>query len=161
MGQNKDAAVGFIGIGIIIVIIVGAIMVLLPEESEIVQNETENENMASKELVEYEKEHVVFDPVVVKQAEKSIPIIQNSFRVILDECNSVRSYSDYIVFATGITVAADEISDLTYGMDKTLTILEISGYDEHHTIGPLIKETRQLGGEVGNCMIGLENKYEN
>ena len=104
---------------------------------------------------------VIFDPRIVSQAEQSIPVIQDAFRIILDECSSVRSYSDYIVFVAGMTTLQNEINQITSNMHEALTKLELLGYDNHYTIGPLIKETRQLAGAVGDCIIDLQNRYEN
>ena len=50
MGEKKDAAVGFGVIAVIIVVIVGVVMAVLPEESETTQSELEeNEPVSSQE----------------------------------------------------------------------------------------------------------------
>ena len=51
MGKNKDAAIGFGVIAVIIVVIVGVVMAVLPEESETTQSESENEPISSQEKV--------------------------------------------------------------------------------------------------------------
>ena len=53
MGKNKDAAVGFIGIGIIIVVIVGAVMILFPSEPE---KEPDFEKIREQQWIEHDKE---------------------------------------------------------------------------------------------------------
>ena len=74
MGQNKDAAVGFIGIGIIIVIIVGVVIVLLPVESETVQNETEK-MITEKRSETYAPTTIVTEKKVIPQVDIENAII--------------------------------------------------------------------------------------
>jgi len=83
MGQNKDAAIGFIGIGIIIAIIVGVVVVLLPEEPEPVQNS----DVAKPDNIETV-------PMTVEDAEIVFLFFQDSFRLILEQCHAVDSYTD-------------------------------------------------------------------
>ena len=71
MGEKKQAAVGFIGIGIIIAIIAGVVLVLLPEESETVQNS------------DVTNSEVEFDPIIVEQSKKVFSELQDTFRLIL------------------------------------------------------------------------------
>jgi len=162
MGKNKDAAIGFGVIAVIITIIVGVVVAILPE-SETTQSEVEkNEPIRIQdEAVNEPTSNVEFDPIVVNQAKESIPEFQNLFKMILNECNAVNSNSDYIIFGIALTIIQEEFTRTLNEMDMALTILELSGYDEHATVGPLIKETRQLAGEAGVCIIDLQNKYGN
>lgn len=104
---------------------------------------------------------VVFDPVVVRQAEKGILLSQKAFKGVLDQCNSIESYSDYLVFAGGLALVQDEVVQALEEINDAMISLELSGYDSHHIIGPLIKETRQLAEDAGNCIIDVQNKYDN
>jgi len=104
---------------------------------------------------------IVFDPVVVRQAEKGILLSQKAFKVVLDQCNSIESYSDYLVLVDGLALVQDEVVQALEEINDAMISLELSGYDNHHTIGPLIKETRQLAGDAGNCIIDVQNKYGN
>ncbi len=149
MGQNKDAAIGFIGIGIIIAVIAGVVLVLLPEESETVQNV----DVAKPNNIE-------LDPTTVEQAEKVFPFFQDSFRLILEQCHAVDSYTDYLAFEESIPWTQNEIF---VGMEKAniaLTDAEELGYDNHPTIGPMIKEARVLEGAANDCITDLQDKYE-
>jgi len=149
--RKKNAAIGFVGIAVIIVIIVGVVAALLPDESETAQEEVVNEPTGNIE----------FDPEMVRVAEKNIPDMQLLFREVLNQCNAVESYSDYLVMGTAISIVQDEMVQAAEEVDEALTILELSGYNEHSTVGPLIKETRQLIGSSGDCVRDLINKYEN
>ena len=163
MGKNKDAAVGFGVIAVIIVVIVGVVMAILPEESETTQNEVEkNEPIRIQdETVNEPTSNVEFDPEMVRVAEKNIPVMQIIFREVLKECNAVESYRDYLVLGNAIFIVQDEMVQAVEETDDALTILEVLGYDEHPTVGPLIKETRRLIGDSGDCVRDLLNKYDN
>jgi len=55
LGKNKDAAIGFGVIAVIIVVIVGVVMAVLPEESEITQSElVENELIIPNSDLDFE-----------------------------------------------------------------------------------------------------------
>ena len=149
MGQNKDAAIGFIGIGIIIAIIAGVVLVLLPEESETVQNV----DVAKPNSIE-------LDPTIVEQAEKVFPFFQDSFRLILEQCNAVNSYTDYLAFEESIPWTKNEIFIGIEDAKKALTLSEKLGYDNHPTIGPMIKQARALEGAASDCITDLQDKYE-
>ena len=149
MGQNKDAAIGFIGIGIIIAVIAGVVLVLLPEESETVQNV----DVAKPNSIE-------LDPTTVEQAEKVFPFFQDSFRLILEQCNAVNSYTDYLAFEESIPWTGNEIFIGIEDAKKALTLSEELGYDNHPTIGPMIKQARALEGAANDCITDLQDKYE-
>jgi len=160
MGKNKDAAIGFGVIAVIIAVIVGVVMAVLPE-SETTQNELEKV-VSEKELEKVEpSNNIKFDPRIVRQAEQSIPTFQDAFRLVLDQCNSVESYSDYLVFASVLTIAYDDVAQGTDAMNEVLTALELLGYGEHYIVGPLIKETRQLAGVAGDCIENVQYIYGN
>ena len=161
MGKNKDAAIVFGVIAVIIAVIVGVVMAVLPEESETTQSELEK-IVSEKELEKVEpSDNIEFDPIIVREAEQSIPDMQVLFREVLDQCNAVDSYSDYLVLGGAISILQDEMVQSVKVTDKALSILEILGYDKHPTVGPLIKETRQLVGDSGDCLRDLVNKYDN
>lgn len=164
--QNKNAIKGFAGIAIIIVIIVGVVMILLPGDQTKQESVDENisQNMQEDKVGEVyvdEINPVEFDPEIVKMAEKSIPGMQTIFREVLDKCNAVDSYRDYLVMGNAIFIVQDEMTESVKEVDKALSSLEILGYDKHPTVGPLIKETRQLAGDSGDCVTDLVNKYDN
>jgi len=72
MGKNKDAAIGFGVIAVIIAIIVGVVMTVLPEESETTQSEVEK-IVSEKELEKVEpSDNIEFDPIIVREAERII-----------------------------------------------------------------------------------------
>lgn len=148
--DKKLVAKGWIGIGIIIVIIVGAVMVLLPEESETAQNAD----------VAKPNSKVEFDPIIVEDSEKVIPFFQDSFRLILEQCHAVDSYTDYLAFEESIPWTQTGNFIGIEKANKALTNLEILGYDNHPTVGPMIKITKKLAVAVDDCIIDLQDKYE-
>ena len=115
-----------------------------------------SENPIIHELPEKE-----FDPLLVAEAKKSIPAMQDLAKLVLKECRDVNSYSDYLVFGTVLTSEKERLLENIYGIGEALTILEEGGYDEHPEVGPLIKETRSLFGKAGNCMSDLTAIYGN
>ena len=115
-----------------------------------------SENPIIHELPEKE-----FDPLLVAEAKKSIPVMQDLAKLVLKECRDVNSYSDYIVFGTVLTSEKERLLENIYGIGEALTILEEGGYDEHPEVGPLIKETRSLYLKTGYCIDDLLMRYEN
>ena len=149
MGEKKQAAVGFIGIGIIIAIIAGVVLVLLPEEPETVQNA----DVAKPNNIE-------LDPITVEQYEKVFPFFQDSFRLILEQCHAVNSYTNYLAFGESIPWTKNEIFIGIEDAKKALTLSEELGYNSHPTIGPMIKAARVLEEAASDCIIDLQDKYE-
>ena len=115
-----------------------------------------SENPIILELPEKE-----FDPLLVAEAKKSIPVMQDLAKLVLKECRDVNSYSDYIVFGTVLTSEKERLLENIYGIGEALTILEEGGYDEHPEVGPLIKETRSLYLKTGYCIDDLLMIYGN
>ena len=102
-----------------------------------------------------------FDPLIVAEAKKSIPVMQDLAKLVLKECRDVNSYSDYIVFGTVLTSEKERLLENIYGIGEALTILEEEGYDEHPEVGPLIKETKSLSLEASYCIDDLLMRYGN
>ena len=102
-----------------------------------------------------------FDPLLVAEAKKSIPAMQDLAKLVLKECRDVNSYSDYLVFVTVVTSKGERLLENLNGIDEILIIYELKGYDKHPEVGPLIKETRSLFGKAGNCMADLTAIYGN
>lgn len=100
-----------------------------------------------------------FDPNVVKSAKENIPKMQELPRTILEQCKRVRSYSDYQVFTLAIKITEDDLLSTLKSMDSIITILELSGYDNHPEVGPLIRQTRSLAIETSDCLTDLTRRY--
>ena len=149
MGQNKDAVIGFVGIGIIIAIIVGVVTVLFPGEPETVQN---------TDVVK--PNNIEFDPITVEQYEKVFPFFQDSFRLILKQCHAVDSYTDYLGFGESIPWMQNGFCVGTEILNDTFINLEKAGYNNHPTVEPIIKATRVLMEKASDCIIDLQDKYE-
>ena len=115
-----------------------------------------SENPIIHELPEKE-----FDPLLVAEAKKSIPVMQDLAKLVLKECRDVNSYSDYQVFALAVAATEGSIAETILGVGEVLMILELEGYDEHPEVGPLIKETRSLYLKTGYCIDDLLVRYEN
>ena len=148
MGEKKQAAVGFIGIGIIIAIIAGVVLVLLPEESETVQNS------------DVTNSEVEFDPIIVEQSKKVFSELQDTFRLILEQCHAVDSYTDYLAFGESIPWMQNGFFVGTEILNETFINLEKAGYNNHPTVEPIIKATRVLMEKASDCITDLQNKYE-
>ena len=149
--------------------ILGAVMFILIVGTIMLGNELGSERppagypseAVNREQQEALKVYSEFDPLVVAEAKKNIPAMQNLAELVLEKCRGVNSYSDYLVFVTVITSKSERLLENLNGVDEVLTILEVGGYDEHHEVGPLIKETRSSFGKAGNCMSDLTAIYGN
>ena len=148
--NKRDLVIGLGTITGIIAAIIIVVIVMLPEESETIQNESV-----------VESGNIEFDPRITSQAEESIPSFHTAFRTVIEECNSVESYSDYIAYVNYMLSERDVIAEGTAEMNKALTSLELLGYAQHPTVGPMIKEARKLAGAAGDCMIELQERYGN
>ena len=115
-----------------------------------------SENPIIHELPEKE-----FDPLLVAEAKKSIPVMQDLAKLVLKECRDVNSYSDYLIFVTVVTSKSERLLENLKGIDEILTIYELKGYDEHPEVGPLIKETRNLFMKTGICIDDVAMIYGN
>ena len=102
-----------------------------------------------------------FDPLLVAEAKKNIPAMQDLAEFALEKCRDVDSYSDYLIFVAVITSEGERLLENLKGIDEILTVLEAGGYDEHPEVGSLIKETRSSFGKAGNCMSDLTAIYGN
>jgi len=102
-----------------------------------------------------------FDPEVVESALKNIPDMQALPREVLQQCKAVKSYSDYLIFATAVAVMSEDLTQTLKLMDTALSSLELQGYDKHPKVGPLIREARSLAGESGDCVRDLVSRYDN
>jgi len=102
-----------------------------------------------------------FDPALIKNSKKNIPVFQNFFRTVLTECRNVDSYSDYQSFLIVMAVMGEEMIEQVNEVNRLLTALELQGYDEHPEVGPLISETRQLATTTSNCLEDMQYIYGN
>lgn len=100
-----------------------------------------------------------FDSKVVSASKKNIPKMQELPKAFLKQCKLVKSYSDYLVFAAAITATQGSWEKVLQDSNVALTILELNEYDKHSEVGPLIKETRKLYADAGNCITSLVDKY--
>lgn len=155
MGKNKDAAIGFGVIAVIIAVIVGVVFAVLPEEPGTAQNELEESKPVD------EPARTEFDPKIVDKAKLALSSATDTFNFVLNECNFVESRADYEIFAVSAAMSTDAMVSFATELDKAVTNLRSIGYDEHPEIGPMIKEVIQLAGATGDCMIDLHEKYGN
>lgn len=169
MGKLKKIGIGF-GIALLSFFVLGiGIATYNAYTNEASSTVESQEKLSQSEKIVSEKElekvepsdNIEFDPMIVREAEQSIPDMQLIFRTVLDQCNAVYSYSDYLVLGNAMFIVQDEMVQSVEVTDKALSILEVLGYDEHPTVGPLIEETRQLIGDSGDCVRDLVNKYDN
>jgi len=100
-----------------------------------------------------------FDPTIVESAKKNIPDMQELPKTVLKNCLAINSRSDYEEFAFVILLLKDDLLNTLEDIDAVLTTLELAGYDEHHEVGPLIKETRQIASKVVDCLTTKIARY--
>jgi hypothetical protein len=117
-------------------------------------------------VVDESTNNVKFDPTVVQSAKENIPHFQELGETILIQCNNVNSYEEYLVFSFALTQVETGYGDgslpqLLEDTDTLLSVLELSGYDNHSEVGPLIKETRNAYSKVALCGEYLLEKYGN
>ena len=77
MGKNKDAAIGFGVIAVIIAIIVGGVIAILPEESETTQNEVEKNEPVSLQEKPIQSEIEPSKETKLDTEEKVLEFIKN------------------------------------------------------------------------------------
>jgi len=102
-----------------------------------------------------------FDPLLVQSAKENIPGMQELPREVLKQCKAVKSLSEYQTFAVALVIMSEDMVEVLNGIDATLILLELGGYDKHPEVGPLIKETRSLAVETGDCIDDLLSRYGN
>lgn len=101
-----------------------------------------------------------FDPIRVQDALKNIPGMQELPREVLKQCKAVKSLSDYQTLVIAVGLMDEDLTITLKLIDVALSIYELEGLDKHPKVGPLIRETRSLAGESGDCLIDLVNRYE-
>ena len=149
--------------------ILGAVMFILIVGTIMLGNELGSERppagypseAVNREQQEALKVYSEFDPLVVAEAKKNIPAMQNLAELVLEKCRGVNSYSDYQVFALALAANKEIMLENLYGITAILMALELEGYDEHPEVGPLIKETRSLQLEASYCIDDLLMRYGN
>ena len=165
MGQNKDAAVGFIGIGVIIVIIVGVIVLLLPSEPE---KEPDFEKIREQQWIEHDKESeeesqltkqkeigVQEKKLSTEELQKIIAGFESynrSVKILLDACVAVESEGDFIVVGQLITEHGEKFLQTTSGYGALRDRLVSEGYGDHPELGPLMNQSVILVDGMSTCM---------
>jgi len=150
MGQNKDAAIGFIGIGIIITIIAGAVLVLLPSESETAQNEVEKIQTKTTQQ-ELEKENKL-DTEDLQKIIAGFESYNKSVKILLDMCANVESENDFRLLGQLIAESGDDFLENTSSYGAIRDRLMTEGYGEHPVLGPLMNESVTLVDLMSTCM---------
>ena len=131
----------------------------LEDENQQLKNNLETQPDSTEE---YKPEpSTKFDPIIVQSAKEGIPSFQNFFKTILDGCNDVNSYDDYLIFMATVALMKDELIQNTNDVNVLLTTLELEGYDEHPEIGPMITKTRQIALDLSYCIDDIQYWYGN
>jgi len=136
---------------------------IIAEQKIADQRDAENKRIYQELQREAERQKELqtkFDPKIVQSALENIPDMQALPREVLKQCKAVKSFSDYLILGTAVGLMSEDFTQTLIQMDAVLSVLELAGYDEHPEVGPLIKETRRLAGESGDCIIDLVNRYE-
>jgi len=157
MGKNKDAAIGFGGIAVIIVVIVGVVMAVLPEESDTTQSELEeNEQISSQEKV---IQHVIESSKETKLDTEDLQTLIAGFesynklvKTLLDMCVNVESETDFRVLVLLIAESGDDFLDITADIGAVRNKLTVEGYGEHPVLGPLMNQSVILVDQMSTCM---------
>jgi len=128
------------------------------------QRDAENKRIYQELQREAERQKELqskFDPIIVQSALENIPDMLALPKEILKQCKAVKSYSDYLIFATAVAVMGEDLTQIMYEINVVLSALELEGYDKHPKVGPLIRETRSVAGETSDCLTDLVSRYEN
>jgi hypothetical protein len=120
MGQNKDAAVGFLGIGIIIVIIVGVVIVLLPGEPE---EEPDFQKIREQQWVEHDKEVAAEQQVELEEVKPQVNVGNEVKSASLRE-----RYDSAVGWDAEDKVVRDWLSSYTGSGKAELTFTEAINY---------------------------------
>ncbi len=157
MGKNKDAAVGFGVIAVIIAVIVGVVMAVLPEESETTQSELEKvEPISSQEKtiqpeIEPSKE-TKLDTEDLQTLILGFESYNKSVKMLLDMCGSVESETDFRLLGLLIAESGENFLENTFGYGAVRDRLMAEGYGEHPVLGPLMNQSVILVDQMSTCM---------
>jgi len=157
MGKNKDAAIGFGVIAVIIVVIVGVVVAILPEESEITQSESENKPISSQDkVIQPEKvepsKDTKLDTEDLQTLIAGFESYNKSVKLLLDMCVNVESETDFRLLMLLIAESGDDFLDSTAGYGAVRNTLMSEGYGEHAVLGPLMNQSVILVDQMSTCM---------
>ena len=157
MGKNKDAAIGFGVIAVIIAVIVGVVMAVLPGEPKTTQSELEkNEPISSQEKtiqpeIEPSKE-TKLDTEDLQKLIVGFESYNKSVKILLDMCINVESETDFRLLGLLIAESGDDFLEITSGYGAVRDRLMAEGYGEHPVLGPLMNQSVILVDQMSNCM---------
>jgi len=163
MGKNKDAAIGFIGIVVIIAIIVGAVVALVPSELE---EKPDFQKIREQQWIEYDKEFEAKQQAELdKQKEEAklsaedlqtiiagFETYNKSVKILLDICGNVETETDFHLLGQLIVESGDEFIDNTVSFGAVRDKLMAEGYGEHPVLGPLMNRSVMLVDLMSACM---------
>jgi len=157
MGKNKDAAIGFGVIAVIIVVIVGVVMAVLPEELETTQSELEKtEPIRTQEKViqseiELSKE-TKLDTEDLQTLIVGFESYNKTVKMLLDMCVNVESETDFRLLMLLIAESGDDFLENTSDYGAVRDRLMSEGYGEHSVLGPLMDQSVILVDQMSTCM---------
>ncbi len=137
---------------------------IIAEQKIADQRDAENKRIYQELQREAERQKELqskFDPIIVASAKKNIPDMLALPKGILAQCKAVKSFSDYETFAIVIGLMSEDLTQIMLEINVVLSALELDGYDKHPEVGPLIRETRSVAGETGDCITDLVSRYAN
>lgn len=165
MGKNKDAAVGFIIIGIIIAIIAGVVMVLLPGETQEKESETYKPDTIGGIPIEPGVSYKVSESGAVervndgKLTDQELQTViagfesyNESVKMLLDMCANVESEADFRQLGLLVAEHGEKFLENTAGYGTARDTLMSEGYGEHPVLGPLLDQSEILIGGMSSCM---------
>jgi len=147
MGKNRDAAIGFGVIAVIIAIIVGVVVAILPEESETTQSESE----VTQDELEPSKE-TKLDTEDLQTLIAGFESYNKTVKMLLDMCVNVESETDFRLLMLLIAESGDDFLDITAGYGAVRDRLMAEGYGEHPVLGPLMNQSVILVDQMSTCM---------
>ena len=152
--DKKMVAKGWIGIAIIIVIIIGAIMVLLPEESEQAPEEYESRSIEKEnlEIIKKQKEEAKLSAEDLQKIIVGFETYNKSVKILLDMCGSVESETDFLLLGQLIAESSDDFLENTANYGAVRDKLMVEGYGEHSVLGPLMDQSVFLVDLMSTCM---------
>jgi len=120
------------------------------------ENKLQQEKLEQREL---QKQESRWDEQTVQNFLGELPNLGLIPKEILNQCRQVSSVSDYIIFATAVGIANDEMIAAIYGAQEVYDSLEDIGYADEPRIARQIAKNNQLLSDARTCIDDLLARY--
>ena len=160
MGKNKDAAIGFGVIAVIIVIIVGVVIAVLPEESETTQNELEeNELIITDPKLDFETKKDLTKELLKKSnaselsSEKELDVVADAFVSIEEYQKTNKILEGYSTIEILVDILDDE-NGKTTELDRRMEYHSATEPKDGSDMEYLLFDLESIEQEVRKCKDG-------